>query len=204
MQVGQQYGPRLSGTDYERTPDGRIKVSKLYCEKAPTQLMDFTPALNFDDPNQSVFTQLEINRGVRPFKYEFDPQGQNSRSNCAIPVYRLGGMYCMRAEAYMRKGQTAQALADINILRTSRTREALYANAPGTALASIDMQTLYNETGFEMYWEMYRRKAAIRFGKFEAAGTAKAVSQPFRRIYPIPQSTMDATKIFAQNDGYTK
>jgi hypothetical protein len=204
LQVGQQYGPRLVGTDFERTPDGRIKVSKLYCEKAPTQLMDFTPDLNFDDPTQGVFTQLEINRGVRPFKYEFDPQGLNSRSNCDLPMYRLGGMYCMRAEAYLRKGQAAQALADVNILRTSRTREALYANAPGVALTSIDMPTLYNETGYEMYWEMYRRKAAIRFGKFEAAGTTKPVSQPFRRIYPIPQSTMDATKIFTQNDGYVK
>ena len=202
MQVGQQYGPRLSGTDYERTPDGRIKVSELYCEKAPTQPMDFTPALNFDDPNQSVFTQLEINRGVRPFKFEFDPQGLNSKSNCDIPLYRLGGMYCMRAEAYLRKGQTAEALADVNALRTSRTREALYANAPGIALTSIDMPTLYNETGFEMYWEMYRRKASIRFGTFEAAGTAKPVSQPFRRIYPIPQSTMDASKLFQQNQGY--
>jgi hypothetical protein len=166
--------------------------------------MDFTPALNFDDPNQSVFTQAEINRGVRPFKFEFDPEGANSKSNCDIPVYRLGGMYCMRAEAYLRKGQTAQALADVNLLRTSRTREALYANAPGKALASIDMQTLYNETGFEMYWEMYRRKASIRFGTFEAAGIAKPVSQPFRRIYPIPQSTMDASKLFEQNDGYKK
>lgn len=204
MQVGQQYGPKLSGTDYERTPDGRIKVSKLYCEKAPTQLMDFTPALNFDDPNQGVFTQLQINRGVRPFKFEFDPEGLNSKSNCDIPMYRLGGMYCMRAEAYLRKGQTTQALADVNALRTSRTREALYANAPGKALTTIDMPTLYNETGFEMYWEMYRRKASIRFGTFEAAGTTKPVSQPFRRIYPIPQSTMDASKLFTQNDGYKK
>ena len=202
MQVGQQYGPSLGGTDYQRTPDGRIKVNKLYCEKAPTQLMVFTPALNFDDPTQGVFTQLEINQGVRPFKFEFDPQGLNSRSNCDIPMYRLGGMYCMRAEAYLRKGQTTEALADVNALRTSRTREALYANAPGTALASIDLPTLYNETGFEMYWEMYRRKASIRFGTFEAAGTTKPVSQPFRRIYPIPQSTMDASKLFQQNEGY--
>ncbi|GGB01906.1 RagB/SusD family nutrient uptake outer membrane protein [Puia dinghuensis] len=203
LQVGQQYGPSLSGsTDYQRTPDGRIKVNMLYCEKAPTQLMNFTPDLNFDDPTQGVFTQLEINRGVRPFKFEFDPTGLNSRSNCAIPMYRLGGMYCMRAEAYLRKGQTTQALADVNALRTSRTREALYANAPGTALTSIDMPTLYNETGFEMYWEQYRRKASIRFGTFEAAGTTKPVSQPFRRIYPIPQSTMDASKLFTQNTGY--
>jgi starch-binding outer membrane protein, SusD/RagB family len=42
----------------------------------------------------------------------------------------------------------------------------------------------------------------IRFGKFEAAGTAKAASQPFRRIYPIPQSAMDASKTFTQNDKY--
>jgi hypothetical protein len=204
MQVGQQYGPRIVGTDLERTPDGRIKVSKLYCEKAATQLMDFTPELNFDNPSQSVFTQAQINRGVRPFKFEFDPEGLNSRSNCDIPVYRLGGMYCMRAEAYLRKNMTGLALADVNLLRTSRTREALYANAPGKALTAIDLQTLYNETGFEMYWEMYRRKAAIRFGKFEAAGTAKAASQPFRRIYPIPQSTMDASRLFEQNQGYKK
>lgn len=202
LQVGQQYGPTLSGTDYQRTPSGRIKVNFLYCEKAPTTPMNFTPELNFDDPTQGVFTQTEINQGVRPFKYEFDPQGLNSRSNCAIPMYRLGGMYCMRAEAYLRKGETALALADVNMLRTSRTREALYGNAPGVALTAIDMPALYNETGFEMYWEMYRRKASIRFGTFEAAGTTKPVSQPFRRVYPIPQSTMDATKIFTQNEGY--
>ncbi|HEY1202224.1 MAG TPA: RagB/SusD family nutrient uptake outer membrane protein, partial [Niastella sp.] len=87
--------------------------------------------------------------------------------------------------------------------RTTRTREALYNNAPGKAITGpLTAQILYNEIGFEMYWEMYRRKAAIRFGKFEAACTAKPVTQPTRRIFPIPQSTMDATDIFVQNDGY--
>ncbi|SEB07630.1 hypothetical protein SAMN05660909_05215 [Chitinophaga terrae (ex Kim and Jung 2007)] len=95
-----------------------------------------------------------------------------------------------------------QALDDINKLRTTRTREALYNNAPGRPITSLDEKTLYNETGYEMYWEMYRRKAAIRFGRFDAAGTAKPQSQPYRRIYPIPQSTMDASKIFTQNPNY--
>jgi hypothetical protein len=210
MQVGQQYGPRLLGgtstTDFERvTPGGRIKVYQLTCEKGnPAPPMDFTPELNFDDPNQGVLTSSEVNRGVRPFKFEFDPEGLNSKSNCDLPVYRLGAMYCMRAEAYLRKSMTPEALSDVNALRTNRTREALYANAPGKSLTSINMDVLYKETGFEMYWEMYRRKAAIRFGKFEAAATTKPVSQPFRRIYPIPQSTMDASKLFEQNFGYTK
>lgn len=203
MQVGPQYGPNLlSSGSFERTPDGRIKVVKLNCEKNSTLAMDFTPELNFNNPSQAVFTQDQINQGVRPFKYEFDPERDNGSSNVDIPLYRLGGIYCMRAEAYFRKGQTDLALADINKLRTTRTREALFNNAPGKAITTLNAQILYNEIGFEMYWEMYRRKQAIRFGKFEAACSAKSVSQPYRRIFPIPQSTMDATDIFIQNDQY--
>ncbi len=110
----------------------------------------------------------------------------------------------MRAEAYFRKGMNAEALADINKLRTSRTREELYGNAPGKELLTIDEATLYRELGFEMYWEMYRRPQMIRFGKFDLAYTAKPVTQPFRRVFPIPQSTIDVTKDFQQNFGYTK
>ncbi|OQP56054.1 glycan metabolism protein RagB [Niastella yeongjuensis] len=204
MQVGQQYGPVIVNGDFDRTIDGRIKVSKLYCDKSTVTPMDFTPTLTFDNPSQGVFTQTQINQGVRPFKYEFDPEGANSKSNCDIPVYRLGAMYCMRAEAYLRKGLSAEALADVNMLRTSRTREELYNSTPGKALTAIDLQSLYNETGYEMYWELYRRKAAIRFGKFEAANTTKPVSQPFRRVFPIPQATRDASKLFEQNEGYKK
>jgi len=186
------------------TTDNRIKVNFLYCEKNTSLPMDFTPALNFDNPAQAVLTQAQINRGVRCFKFEFDPEKDNGSSNVDIPLYRLGGIYCMRAEAYFRKGQPELALPDINKLRTTRTREALYANAPGTALTALTEQSLYNEIGFEMYWEMNRRKQMIRFGKFDAAdaGSAKPASQPFRRIYPIPQSAMDASNTFTQNDKY--
>ncbi|RYY21084.1 MAG: RagB/SusD family nutrient uptake outer membrane protein [Chitinophagaceae bacterium] len=200
--AGQQYGPILLSNGTFEMLNGRIKVSKLFCEKNTTLAMNFTPALVFDNPAQSVFTQAQINQGARVFKYEFDPERDNSSSNVDIPLYRLGGIYSMRAEAYFRKGQSAQALADINLLRTSRTREALYNNAPGQALLTIDENILYNEIGFEMYWEMYRRKQMIRFNKFDAAGTAKPASKPFRRIFPIPQSTMDASKAYTQNDQY--
>lgn len=203
LQAGQQYGPKLlSSGGFEMTDNGRIKVQKLFCEKNTSLPMDFTPALNFDNPAQALFTQAQINQGVRVFKYEFDPEKDNGSSNVDIPLYRLGGIYCMRAEAYFRKGQADLALSDINSLRTERTREALYNNAPGKALTTLDEQTLYNEIGFEMYWEMYRRKQMVRFGKFDDACTAQAVSEPYRRIYPIPQSTMDASDAFIQNDKY--
>lgn len=203
IMVGQQYGPKLLSTAaFEMTTDNRIKVSPLYMEKSTTTLMNFTPELNFDNPSQAVFAQNQINRGARVFKFEFDPEEGNSSSNVDIPLFRLGGIYTLRAEAYFRSGQTALALADINMLRTSRKRESLFGNAPGVAITTLDKDILYKELGYEMYWEMYRRPQMIRFGKFDLPYTAKPTSQPYRRAFPIPQSTIDVTKSFTQNFGY--
>eukprot|EP01132_Coremiostelium_polycephalum_P023313 gene23313-27734_t len=179
------------GGGFEMTTDGRIKVSELYMEKSTNTRMDFTPELNFDNPSQAVFAQDQINRGVRVFKYEFDPEEGNGSSNVDIPLVRLGAIYTMRAEAYFRKGQTSLALDDINRLRTSRTRESLYSNAAGVAISALDEASLYREIAFETYWELYRRPQMIRFGKYEKAFSAKPVSQPFRRVFPIPQTTLD-------------
>jgi hypothetical protein len=203
IMVGQQYGPKLTTAGaFEMTTDGRIKVSELVMEKSTSTKMDFTPALNFSNPTQAVFAQNEINRGARVFKYEYDPEEGNGSSNVDIPLIRLGAIYTMRAEANFRKGQTGAALSDINLLRTSRTRESLYANAPGVAIPTLTEAILYKEIAYETYWEMLRRPQMIRFGKFEQAFSAKPVTQPFRRIFPIPQSTLDVTKTFKQNQGY--
>jgi hypothetical protein len=204
LQVGQQYGPKiLANGNFDLTADGRIKVYKLFTEKNTTLAADFTPELNFDNPAEAVFTQAQINRGVRNFKFEFDPgYGNNGTSGMDIPLYRLGTIYMMRAEAYFRNGNVAAALADVNTLRTSRTNDALKNNAPGVAITSLDANTLFKESGYELYWEMYRRKAMIRFQKFDLAGTAKPASQPYKRIFPIPQATIDASKDFTQNPGY--
>ncbi|MEJ2883824.1 RagB/SusD family nutrient uptake outer membrane protein [Pedobacter sp. GR22-6] len=200
---GPQYGPKLtSAGGFEMTSDGRIKVSELYMEKSTGTRMDFTPALNFSNPRQAVFAQNEINRGARVFKYEFDPEEGNGTSNVDIPLFRLGAIYTMRAEAYFRKGQTGQAMADINLLRTSRTREAYHNNAPGRMITSLTEADLYREIAFETYWELLRRPQMIRFGKYELPFSAKPTSKPERRIFPIPQSTMDVSKEFKQNPGY--
>jgi len=210
FQVDQQYGPLLKDGKFEMTADGkRIKVSKLMMEKSDTTPMDFTPELNFSNPSQAILSQDEINKGVRIFKYEFDPYpitGKSKGSSVDIPLYRLGGIYCMRAEAYFRKGETASALSDINVLRTQRTKQVKSKNTfvtqPGKSISSLDETKLYNEIGFEMHLEMYRRKQMIRFGTFDEAYTAKPESEPFRRVFPIPQKVIDVNKEIKQNQGY--
>ena len=171
--------------------------------------MDFTPQMKFDNPLESVLSTSQLNQGARCFKWEFDPASfsgaGNGESRVDVPLYRLGHIYVMRAEAYFRKGVVASALDDVNILRTSRKREAdLYdeADRPGKALPSLDEAQLYKEIGFETYWEMKRRPQMIRFGKAENEGTAKSQSQPYRRIFPIPQATVDVSKYIEQNSGY--
>ncbi|WP_343614582.1 RagB/SusD family nutrient uptake outer membrane protein [Flavobacterium sp.] len=201
IQAGLQYGPILLASGSLEMIGNRIKVSPLYMEKSTTTRMNFTPTLTFADPTKSVFAQNEINQGARVFKYEFDPEGGNGNSNVDIPLFRLGGIYAMRAEALFRKGSTGAAMEDLNKLRTSRKRESLFANAPGKALTSLDAAQLYKELGFELYWELQRRPESIRFGKYDLAGTAKAASQPFRRVFPIPQTVIDQ-KVFKQNQGY--
>ena len=103
IQAGPQYGPVLLTSASFQMIGNRIKVSPLVMEKSTTTRMDFTPSLSFADRTKSVFAQNEINPGARVFKYEFDREGGKGKGNVDIPLFRLGGMYAMRAEALYRK-----------------------------------------------------------------------------------------------------
>lgn len=207
IQFGQQYGPVLakSSGKFEMTNEGRIKVLPLVMEKSTSTPMIFTPDFNFDNPTEAVFKQNQINRGARCFKFEFDAtNGSNGSSEVDIPIYRLGGIYMLRAEAYYRKGNTGMALSDINIVRTSRTHSTLNGSIAGKALTTFDGETIYKELGYELYWEIKRRPQMIRFSKFDLPlnQSAKPHSQPFRRVFPIPQTIIDIDATFKQNVGY--
>jgi hypothetical protein len=109
----------------------------------------------------------------------------------------------MRAEAKLRSGDNAGALADINTLRTSRTARP---NQTPEALSNIDLDIMFREAGFELYWEAFRRNYQIRYGKYEDSWTGKTDSNPQKRLFPIPQRAMDGASseagFLVQNPGY--
>lgn len=145
------------------------------------------------------------NTGYRYAKHQFSRTSPNGTSNSSVDLVllRLGEVYLNRAEAKFRKGDVAGALEDINTLRTARNARPEQTPAP---LSDIDLERLYDERGFELYWEGHRRNDQIRFGKYEDTWTEKNSTDVNKRLFPIPQSAIDGASVLdgflVQNRGY--
>ena len=185
------FGLQKNGTDVKKDENGNLVIEMLY-NKARTG----------EPINYTIDVDLEVNKGhsdgVRVLKYEFDPESQRqSMGSVNIPLLRLSDVYLMRAEAKLRKGLAPDALNDVNIVRQARG---------ATPLGSLTLDELFRERGFELYWEQLRRTDMIRFGKFENTWTSKTNSDKNRRLFPIPQTVIDATSAtpdyIVQNPGY--
>ncbi|WP_221391174.1 RagB/SusD family nutrient uptake outer membrane protein [Dyadobacter sp. NIV53] len=196
---GQQYGALRVNGAFVRCPDGKLKVGRLtYVTRNRADL-----AVSFSQNIDFTTAGSNYNSGYRVEKYEFSRVSNTGRNKgeADISIIRLADVYMMRAEARLRKSDAAGALADVNIVRASRT-----ATNPPPALTSMTLDLLFRERGFEFYWEMLRRTDMIRFGKYEGTWTEKTNTDVKKRIFPIPQTAIDGASnlpgYLKQNDGY--
>lgn len=150
------------------------------------QPLTYTPQINMLAPNS--FRQA----GARVNKFEFATGAANSLNN-DYPLIRLGEIILIKAEASLRLGKTADALAAVNQIRNR-------AGMP--AYSALTLDELYKERGREMFAEASRRSDAIRFGKWNLPWWEKQASQPFRVLFPIPQNQINANPALKQNPGY--
>lgn len=197
------WGPRKDGSgNILKCPDGKVRIYPVINRRssgANIRYVDHNFQVDFTNEGSLH------NTGHRFSKYQFSRTANDccSRSSVDIVLIRLGEIYLMRAEAKLRKGDNAGALADINALRTSRN--ARPAQTPA-ALNSIDLEILFRESGFELYWEGLRRTYQIRFGKYEDSWTEKTDSDVNKRLFPIPQRAIDGASniegFLVQNPGY--
>ncbi len=195
---GQQYGLKRVNGVFLKCPDGKMTVDKLFYDtrSKPTLAVDFTEAVDYSVSGSNY------NTGFRVHKYEFSKTSVSGRNfgEHDIIILRLADIYLMRAEAKLRKSD-ATALADVNLVRAART-----ATTPAPPLASVTLDLLFRERGFEFYWEMLRRTDMIRFGKYEGAWTEKSNTDKQKRIFPIPQTAIDGASnlpgYLVQNPGY--
>lgn len=197
------WGPRRDANgNIIKCEDGKIRVYPVINRRssgANIRYVDHNFQVDFTNEGSLH------NTGHRFSKYQFSRTAPNCCSNSSVDIVliRLGEVYLMRAEAKLRKGDNAGALADINTLRTSRNARPAQTPAP---LNSIDLEILFRESGFELYWEGLRRTYQIRFGKYEDSWTEKTDSDINKRLFPIPQQAIDGASnisgFLVQNQGY--
>jgi hypothetical protein len=124
-----------------------------------------------------------------------------------FPVFRLADAYLMRAEALYRLADKANAVKDINLIRTRA-----YGNATGNITeAQLTDQFLFDERGREFYYEAQRRTDLVRFGKFTdgnynwqwKGGTFNgANTDKHLNVFPIPGAEVSANPNIKQNTDY--
>jgi len=197
---GQQYGLiRVNGAFLRCGTNYRIGRLFNLTRSRPTLPVNFTEQVNY------TVAGSDYNTGFRVLKYEFSRKSASGRNlgDADISIVRLADVYLMRAEAKLRKSNDAAgALADVNLVRASRTA----VGTPAPALTSMTLDLLLRERGFELYWECLRRTDLIRFGKYEDKWTEKTDANSQKRIFPIPQTAIDGASnlpgYLAQNPGY--
>jgi len=202
---GVQWGPR-KGDDgaFIRCDDGKVRIYPVIQRKGngpdkDVGYVNHTMMVDFSNEGRLH------NTGYRSAKYQFShtsPDGNNF-SSVDLVLMRLAEIYLMRAEAKLRLGDAAGALTDVNAVRSSRTARPEVTPAD---LNSIDLDILFRERGFELYWEGFRRADQIRFGKYEDSWTEKTDTDVYKRLFPIPQSAIDGASnvegFLVQNQGY--
>lgn len=159
--------------------------------------------LNFD-PNIKTFSiplpQGEV-AGARCAKWEFNKHGGGLMSN-DFTVFRLADIILMKAEAQLRNGDVAGALATIN-QKINGVSIRSRANLPDFSISEMNLDGLLKERARELSWEGWRRNDMIRFGHFtDARVPEKLPSGAYRNLYPIPQPEMDKNPYLKQNTGY--
>lgn len=177
----------------------------------------YTDGQTKEMPNTPIST---FNEGYAVPKYlNLDADGNAGSSlefvDTDFPMFRLGDVYLMYAEAVVRGGSggsEANAVSYINALR----QRAYGDNSGNITAADLTLDFLIDERARELYWEAHRRTDLIRFGLFSTSetGNPRAIwpwkggvaqgqeTESFRDLFPLPSSQIIANPKLDQNDGY--
>ena len=172
----------LAGQQYDLTTDVALKDRK----NAP---LVFTREVKIRETGDN----LEVT-GIRVIKYAYDYGTAGDQKDNDWVLFRLADVLLMKAEAQLRTSNASDALTIVNSIRAKRGLGNL---------SSLDLNSLLDERGKEMYWEGFRRQDLIRFGKFLEAWQEKAADVGTTNLlFPIPSNQLAANANLVQNPGY--
>lgn len=138
-----------------------------------------------------------------PLKYPWDPNANGQQAGNDIIGVRYADILLSRAEALNElNGPTQEAIDLINQVRERAKLSTLN-------VGDFTQESLRNRILTEREHEFFREGQKvihdqIRHGVFieRAQARGKVAAQPFHRLFPIPQTDIDANPNLEQNPGY--
>jgi len=183
-------------------------IDKFADTTQDSRWMFYTTGQQKEITSMSTFTQGYANP---KFKNKTSTGGNASNNSVSphtdidFPLFRLGDVYLMYAEAQLRIGNSGTAIEYVN-----RIRERGYGNSSFN-VTTLTLDDILDERAREMQWEATRRTDLIRFGYFAGAdyvwpfkgGDVAGVSvEEFVNLYPIPTADIVLNRNLDQNPGY--
>lgn len=172
--------------------------------------MFYTDGQNLDINDLTLFTEGYAINKFKNVSSSGVPGKDTDFPDTDFPMFRLGDVYLMAAEAILRGaggGDKNRAAGLVNAVR-----ERAYKGAAGNYTANdMTLDLILDERARELYWECHRRTDLVRFGQFTdgtykwawKGGVKEGTSTPsFRNIYPIPSADLGANTNLKQNTGY--
>jgi hypothetical protein len=114
-------------------------------------------------------------------------------------ILRLSEQYLIRAEASAQLGNTAAAMADVNVVRARAGLAAITAANSTAALAAIMHERqaeLFTEWG-NRWFDLKRTNTATTVLSAEKTGW-----QANMELYPVPRTQLSVNPLLTQNPGY--
>ena len=132
------------------------------------------------------------------------PNISNANDKDDTKVLRYSDILLILAEAYYNTSDEANARTRLN--QVAQKRDPLFTGyiSTGTQLLEDILTERRKELAFEgqRYWDLTRLNRVIARGpQYPASAQTISTTDP-RRIYPIPQTEIDANKNMKQNSGY--
>ncbi len=159
--------------------------------------------------NINVLDLQEFTNGYAVGKYKNKTAANANGSSLSFadidfPLFRLGDVYLMYAEAVLRGGtggSSSTALGYVNLLRTR-------AGLTDISLGSMTLEFILDERLRELFWEGHRRSDLIRYNLFGGStylwqwkgGVYGGASTPTaQNVFPFPSSALVNNPNIIQN-----
>lgn len=204
----------LSGPQYEA--DGVTPVLGSYDKMGK-------PLVFVKEMPNGIFTSEA--EGFRWLKYEV-AMGSKWTLNNDYVLFRLAQVYLMKAECLLRTGKADEAATLVTDVRKRAFKQhpekatvtgaqlqgpssyqygtvENYVLTPQAGVYPEKYGRFYDELGWELCGETFRRRDMIRFGHYtKAAWLSHSPSEDYRVLYPIPEDIVNSNPNLEQNPDY--